>query len=441
MLTLLACLLFAGAAIGLVAWISFQSERERIKDDHVDFHTQQASMVRAAAQELRQPLNGIVGLVNGLQTTLRKAALDQDGVAEKLDGSLRDLNDALLRTLDVFDLSNGISDVDLSPVDVRTEIKVLIRKRNKALLKDNSQVKVVAGYIPEIWVETDVERFRNCVGVILDQAITQTKEGSVRLSFAAEEQPGGMQRLAVAVKDNGRGMDQRRARSFFNPAEYEDNPELRGVPASMLSLNLAARAAQQLGGSMIAKSSVGVGTTFVFTMRANPCDPVEEELHEQDGQARGAEHPNFGDLSVLLVDDNEINLFVLQEFIMPLGFGRVVTADGGQKAIDRAMCEPFDLVLMDLAMPEVDGLAAAARIREGGPSESAPIVAVSGMHMRADDAELKEAGIDGFVPKPIVNGDLLAAILKVLPEMVQHAEERSMGSEQPQDRSLRLAAG
>lgn len=441
MLMMLASFLFIGASAGLVAWIAFQSERERIKDSHRDYCDEQNSLVRAAAQELRQPLNSIVGLLNSLQTTLRKEALDTNGVAERLDLSLRELNDALLRTLEVVDHSSDAYELDLSPLDVRTEIKVLIRKRNKELLKIGSPIKVVAGYIPEIWVETDAERFCSCVGALLDQAIAQTKEGHVRLSCAVEDQVDGRKRLAVAVKDNGRGMDQRRARSFFNPADYEDNPELRGAPKAMLSLNLAARTAQRLGGSMIAKSAVGVGTTFVLTVTADDCEPLEVLSQERDIPAVGAESPNFDDLSVLLVDDNEINLFVLQEFIMPLGFGRVVTAEGGQKAIDRALCEPFDLILMDLAMPEVDGLAAATRIREGGPSESAPIIAVSGMPMRAGDAQLKAAGIDGFVPKPIVHGDLLAAILRVLPDVMRHAEERAALDKSDPASTLRLAAG
>ncbi|MEM7740643.1 MAG: response regulator [Pseudomonadota bacterium] len=441
MLTILASFLFAGASLSLVAWIAFQSERERLKESHVDHNEQQATMARASVQDMRQPLNSIAGLVNGLQTSLRKASIGQDDVSGKLDLSLRELNEALQRALAVFELADDDRDLHLSPIDIRTEIKLLIRKRNKSLLKAKSDVKIVAGYIPEFWIETDLDRFSECIGVLLDQAIAQTKEGNIRVTVATEEQRNGQYRVAVAVKDNGRGMDQRRARSFFNPVEYEDNPELRGLPASMLSLNLAARSATRLGGSMMAKSCVGIGTTFIFSIRANSCAPVEDQSADTDRPGRSFEHPNFDQLSVLLVDDNEINLFVLQEFIMPLGFGRVVTAGGGQKAIDRALAEPFDLILMDLAMPSVDGFAAAARIREGGPSESAPIIAVSGMPISADSADLKKAGIDGFVPKPVVNGDLLAAILSVLEDAMRHADERRADTEHDAAGRLRLAAG
>ena len=439
MLTFLACLLFLGASSGLVAWIAFQSEREQMRTGHADYREQQAKMIQAAAQELRQPLNSVVGLVHALQTTLRKAALDKDGVSEKLDGSLRELNDALLQALAVFDLSNGVGDFDLSPVDIRTEIKTLIRKCNKDLLKRQANIKIVVSYIPEVWVETDVVRFRECVNVLLNQAVAQTQEGSIRVSFAVQEQADGIYRVALAIKDNGPGMDQRRARTYFRPADYEDNPALRGSPGTMLSLNLAARSAQLLGGSMVAKSAVGVGTTFVLTIRAKVCEPVPD-LAEEGNDPPIDMNPDFAALSVLLVDDNETNLFVLQELVLPLGFGRVVTADGGQKAIDRAFSEPFDLILMDLAMPHTDGFVAAARIREGGPSQSAPIIAVSGMPMRTDDRALKQAGIDGFVPKPIVPGDLLAAILKVLPEVMQHADERGATNQSSGGR-LRLAAG
>ncbi|MEO1043471.1 MAG: response regulator [Pseudomonadota bacterium] len=441
MLTILACLLFAGASLSLVAWIAFQSERERIKESHHDHIEEQAMMARASVQDMRQPLNSIAGLVNGLQTALRKAAIGQDDVSNRLDASLHELNDALQRALAVFDLADDDRDLDLSPLELRTEIKALIRKRNKDLLKSGSEVKIVAGYIPEFWIETDLGRFSECVGVLLDQAIVQTKEGTIRVTVATEEQKNGQYRVAVAIKDNGRGMDQRRARSFFKPIEYEDNPELRGSPASMLSLNLAARSAQRLGGSMMAKSCVGIGTTFVLSIRANTCLPVDIPHAEETGRSRDTAHPKFDQLSVLLVDDNEINLFVLQEFVMPLGFGRVVTADGGQKAIDRALAEPFDLILMDLAMPHIDGFAAASRIREGGPSESAPIIAVSGMPLSAGRDELRRARIDGFVPKPIVNGDLLAAILNALNGDMRHLDENEAETEHDDANLLRLAAG
>lgn len=403
-----------------------------------------SQLVRAAAHELRQPLNGIVGLVANMRSTARFTGRIREEVAGKLDLSIRELNTALINTLEIFELSTGDLELEPEPVDLRSETKLLLRKINRELLETKAPLKVLAGHLPELWVEVDPLRLRQCLRTLIDQAVAQSKEGAVRVSFRVEQRTGADHTIVFTVRDNGRGMDQHRADRFFDPAGFELNPALKGRPSAMLALNLAANVAELMGGGIRAESNIGSGTSFLFTLKAESCPPLEivassEPLHDD---SLDLTNPSFENLSVLLVDDNEVNLFVLQEFVMPLDFGRVVCATGGQEAIDRARSEAFDLILMDLAMPEIDGFTASSAIREEGKSAAAPILAVSAEHMKNDDARLRNAGIDGFIPKPVVNADLFAAILKVTPQMLENARARGVevdGGHEGSDR-VRLTA-
>ncbi|NNU15971.1 response regulator [Parvularcula sp. ZS-1/3] len=400
-----------------------------------------SQLIRAAAHELRQPLNGIVGLVSTMRSQSGNDPAFREEIAEKIDVSARELNAALIDTLEIFELSTGDLGFDQAPIDLRTETKLLIRKMNRELKEKGSEITILGGHLPEIWVELDGMRLKQCLRTLIEQAISQCKAGHVRVSFKVEKVKGARHRMTYTIRDSGAGMDQHRARRFFDPVEYNENPALRGRPAAMLRLNLAAGLAELMQGGIAVESSLGRGTSFTFVLEAETCPPIENFTHEEE--SRAAEEmidPSFGNLSVLLVDDNEVNLFVLQEFIMPLEFGRVVCAKGGQQAIDRAEEEHFDLILMDLAMPEVDGFQASRAIRDGVKSAGAPIIAVSAEHMRRGDDRLAKAGIDNFVPKPVVNADLFAAILKATPDMIANARARGVDVERSGEAKLRLTA-
>lgn len=418
-------IIILAAVTGIVIWQGIQ-QRRMAQQMRLEVQAR-SRLIRAATHELRQPLNGIVGIVSSLKNADKKPVRLRRDTAERLESSVRALDTVLSDTLEIFELSSGMLDLARDPADLRTETKILLRKINRDLLAKGSSITVTGGYLPEIWVEVDVVRLRQCLRVLIEQAISQTNHGEVTVSYRVEKVSGALHRVTFRVRDGGLGMDQHRARRFFDPSEYDENPELKGRPAAMLALNLADGIASMMGGGLAAESAIGHGTTFVFQLEAETCPPLHEPVNVKpliQEEPLNIEEVGFEALSVLLVDDNEVNLFVLQEFIIPLNFGRVVCASGGQEAIERASAEAFDLILMDIAMPEVDGFEASRAIRDKGRSGSASIIAVSAEHMKGDDPRLSAAGIDGFVPKPVINADLFAAILKAAPHMLDQARLR-----------------
>lgn len=421
----------AASAVAIVHLVYHRQEEQRASAERLVARTK---LLRAAAHELRQPLNGITGLVASLRSAEHMKAGTRRELTTKLEETARKLNETLIDTLEVFELSAGEITLEQEPVDLRAEVQLLIRKLNRALADHGSSVKVLGGSLPEVWLELDPLRLRQCLANLIHQAALQSRDGPVRLSYQVETGKGEARHVTFHIRDSGTGMDQHRARRFFDAAEYEQNPCLRGRPSAMLALNLTAGLAELMGGRAWAESALGQGTSFYLKIRAETCPPLEGDQGQEQPIQPEAVNPSFDKLSVLLVDDNDVNLFVLQEFVMPLGFGRVVCAHGGVEAVERAEKEAFDLVLLDLAMPDVDGFQAASLIKEGVTSANAPILAVSAEHMRGDDPRLAAAGIEGFVAKPVLNADLFAEILKVTPHMLEAARSRGVaidGDEPP----------
>ncbi len=384
-------------------------------------------LVRAAAHELKQPLNVIGGMAGLLR---QERSLDRSvnkGIAEKLELSVRDLQDTLIDTHEVFELSTGGLGLDLEPVEIRSESKILIRELNKHFEQNGQRVSIIGGHLPEIWVETDKARLLQCLRTLLTEAAVQCREGQVRLSYKIQQREDARCRISFVILDDGPRIDQRQVSQLFDSSAHHESGPLNGRPSALVSLCLSAGLAELMGGRLVARTNPGSGMAFEYVILADTCPPLGEADEIEHGSFRGHDDPlAFDDLRVLLVDDNEANLFVLQEYILPLGFGTIVCAGGGEEAVQRAEAQAFDLILMDLAMPGIDGFQASRMIREGRMSAAAPIVAVSADFMRSGDSRLIAASIDGFVPKPIVQADLFGAILKVAPQIAEAARLRGV---------------
>lgn len=420
-------LLLVGGMLGVAALIAFRAERARL---HREFEAEmrvRTTLVRAAAHELRQPINGISGLVESLKAGAAARGELRREVASRLDQSLEELNDALVRALELFDLSRGELALRPAPADLRSETRLLLKRINARLAEEGAVARVLGGHLPELWVRVDAQRLRQCLSALIDQAVSQSRDGVIRVACRVQDVAERRVRITFSVRDRGRGIDQRLAQRFFDPAVYEGNPLLRGRPGAMMALHLAERLAASMGGGITAESAPGCGTTFFFSIEADTCPGVGEPADDQphDGPFDVAS-PSFGNLSVLLVDDHEISLFVLREFLQPFGFGRIVCAAGGQDAVDRAAEEPFDLILMDLAMPGVDGFDAARAIRSQGASANAPIIAVSADHIPPDDPRLGFHGIDGFLAKPVSHDALAETVLTLTPRILANALARGV---------------
>ena len=251
---------------------------------------------------------------------------------------------------------------------------------------------------------------------LVGNAVKFTDHGGVHVAVECLGCDGNDVQLRFSVQDSGIGLTPEQARGVFGAFQQADASTTRRYGGTGLGLSISKRLVELMGGHIGVDSAPGQGSTFWFTARlaqnqapreqaatAMPEERPLSELARLTQPVRGAK--------VLLVDDNPTNLLVAREFLEKLGC-EVVTADHGQAAVDRVGQQALDLVLMDLHMNGMDGLAAARAIRALPQGETLPIVALSAAALPRDIEASTQAGMNGHLAKPVSAQALADCLLR-----------------------------
>ena len=299
--------------------------------------------------------------------------------------------------------------------------QLAIRAREKGL-KITSHV--VSG-LPKRLVG-DARRLRQVLTQVVGNAIKFTEAGEVALRVEEEAGPADQVRLHIEVRDTGIGIAREKRETIFAPFYQADGSSTRKHGGTGLGLTIASRLVQMMGGRLWVESELGAGSTFHFTAgfaaAAAPCEVAGAgaaaiEAQEQAGAAH-AETPRV--LRILLVEDNPVNRKVAVGILQKRGH-RVQTAENGLEALRALETALFDVVLMDIQMPEMDGLQATTAIREMERASGAhlPIVAMTAHAMKGDRELCLAAGMDAYLTKPIMPKALFATLQDVVPMPAQ----------------------
>jgi CheY-like chemotaxis protein len=249
---------------------------------------------------------------------------------------------------------------------------------------------------------------------LLGNAVKFTEHGEVRLSVQATDRSGDRLALRLGVRDSGIGIALEKQDRIFGAFIQADGSTTRKFGGTGLGLAISNRLVALMGGRIEVESAPGLGSLFHFTVSLGVHAGT---LHEEEAASRPrAVATSRTGLRVLLAEDNKVNQRVAQRFLERLGHTVVVASDG-REAVDVWQQERFDLVLMDIQMPEMDGFEAVAAIREaeqvrGGRT---PVIALTAHAMSGDRERCLAAGMDGYLTKPVKLAQLVAAIDDVLP--------------------------
>ncbi|MDQ0466255.1 signal transduction histidine kinase [Caulobacter ginsengisoli] len=362
-----------------------------------------SDFLASVSHEIRTPMNGIVGVLNLLKRD--PGATDAGQLLDEALGCTQMLSQLINDVLDFSKIEAGKLTLHPAPVDAAAEVESVIR-----LLGPQAESKglTLRAEIAEAlgWAQIDPVRLKQCLFNIVGNAVKFTETGGVvvRVSVPAGEGP---RRLRFEVEDSGVGVPEAARARLFGRFEQAETGSARRFGGTGLGLAISRQLARIMGGDLDYASREGHGSTFWFEVAAPSATAPAQATADEAGST-----PLAG-LKVLVVDDNRVNRLVGVRTIEALG-GQADAVDSGPAAIEAVRTGGFDLVLMDINMPGMDGLEATRRIRGlGGPAAATPILALTADVMRHQQQAYLAAGMNGMAPKPFSPAQLLAEIARL----------------------------
>ncbi|EFL51744.1 PAS/PAC sensor hybrid histidine kinase [Solidesulfovibrio fructosivorans JJ]] len=373
------------------------------------------------SHELRTPLNGIMGL-----TQLMLDGVADDETQEYL-GIIRQSASILMHIVgDLLDLSNveaGRLMLVMREFDPQAELLPLLRNfSTQSMLRPFSFGYHFDPLLPARLIG-DPNRIKQICINLIDNAFKYTKKGTVSVRIGLWENPGNEPppdvaperiRLHIAVSDTGVGIEPSRQSAIFEPFGIGEDYLTKKYSGAGLGLTVARRLAGMMGGDITVESEPGQGSTFYLTLECG----LPEAGRKRDAGKKSVvpKIPAGAGLRILLAEDEPVNRIFTVRALTKLGH-QVETAVDGREALALLGRAPFDLVLMDIQMPRLNGLDATRMIRSGqvpGLSASIPVVALTAYAMDSDRERGLEAGMDEYVTKPFEPQELVAAMERAL---------------------------
>ncbi len=370
----------------------------------------QREFLARMSHEIRTPMNGVLGMTRlAIQADPPPAQLEY---LKKIQSSASLLLGIINDILDFSRIEAGKLTMEKQVFNLRAMVENIRELITPHVAEKNLQLSVsVADSVPEYAVGDEL-RLSQVLLNLLGNAAKFTLQGSIALNMEAALLPEGKLRLSCAVKDSGIGMDQEQQDALFKPFSQADSSTSRKFGGTGLGLSISKALVQCMGGDIGVASMPGQGSTFSFFVDLEPFDGSPESGEEKD---RLWEDARYEGSTFLLVEDNDINQEIAVAVLSELGV-TVDVAGNGEEGLKAFLEKNYDLILMDVRMPIMDGLEATRRIRASAKHDAArvPIIAMTANAMREDREASKAAGMNGHIAKPIDVNELKSALFQQL---------------------------
>lgn len=357
------------------------------------------------SHEIRTPMNGVVGMTDILLDTTELTGEQQSYVQ-----IIRKSGETLLNIInDILDLSKieaGRTELQEHTFDLRKCLKDSFAVISMSAAQKNLELSSTINHDVPDHIYGDSERLKQVLLNLLGNAVKFTQSGSISVKVKLVREAPFM--LAFTVTDTGIGINPSRLNEIFEPFAQIDSFMSRQHEGTGLGLAISRRIIGMMGGEIYAESDGKRGSSFTFTIKPKKA----EDSYSQETPLNKL--PATREVSILLAEDNYINQLVMTKTLEKIGH-RITTVTNGIDAVEAACKQPFDLILMDLHMPIMNGFEAVKRIREELKEKSPPIIAVTANALKGDREKCLAAGMDEYVSKPVKR----EVILKLINQFVQ----------------------